>query len=210
MRLRYVQYGETGSGMNWGSKVWGYHPLFMTLAFGAFLCGALVYRLPEASLEPKVRKSVHGTLHCCALVFGTVGLVAVWRSHGLAASTADGANLYSMHGWFGFTVSLLALFQSASAIGIFGSGMVSTGVRAAALPTHRAVGKALLCFWAGAICTGVTEKNGFLGICTYTVSSFDWNPAAHYGDIPNVCACGQWLGVLAVLAALFAVVALEA
>jgi hypothetical protein len=99
---RYVQYTITGGGMNWGSKVWGYHPLLMTLAFGAFICGSLVYRLPEDSLEPRRRKAVHGTCHFAALVFGTVGLIAVWRSHGLAASTADGANLYSMHGWFGF------------------------------------------------------------------------------------------------------------
>ena len=28
---RYVQYTITGGGMNWGSKVWGYHPLLMTL-----------------------------------------------------------------------------------------------------------------------------------------------------------------------------------
>jgi hypothetical protein len=97
-----VQYTITGGGMNWGSKVWGYHPLLMTLAFGAFICGGLVYRLPEDFIEPRRRKAVHGTCHFAALVFGTVGLIAVWRSHGLAASTADGANLYSMHGWFGF------------------------------------------------------------------------------------------------------------
>ena len=205
---RYVQYTITGGGMNWGSKVWGYHPLLMTLAFGAFICGSLVYRLPEDFIEPRRRKAVHGTCHFAALVFGTVGLIAVWRSHGLAASTADGANLYSMHGWFGFSVCMLALAQSCSALGVFGSGVASNAYRAAALQPHRAIGRSLLVFWAGAIVSGVTEKNGFIGICSYTVSSFDWNPAKNYDEIPDVCACGQWLGLFAFFSAVFAIYAL--
>ena len=205
---RYPQYQITGSGMNWGSKVWGYHPLFMCLAFGCFVMGSLVYRFPLDVLEVRKRKAVHGCLHFGAIVFGILGLVAVWRSHGLAASLADGANLYSMHGWFGFATCMLALLQSFSALGVFGSGAFSNAYRAAALAPHRAIGRSLLIFWAGAIATGVVEKNGFLGICTYTVDDYDWNPAAHYHELPNVCACGLWLGMMAFWTAVFATFAL--
>ena len=64
--------------------------------------------------------------------------------------------------------------------------MASNAYRAAALQPHRAIGRSLLVFWAGAIVSGVTEKNGFIGICSYTVSSFDWNPAKNYDEIPDV------------------------
>ena len=111
---------------------------------------------PAALCGRKLVMLRHGL---AALVFGTVGLIAVWRSHGLAASTADGANLYSMHGWFGFSVCMLALAQSASALGVFGSGVASNAYRAAALQPHWAIGRSLLVFWAGAIVSGVTEKS---------------------------------------------------
>ena len=209
LAYRYPSYEATGGGMDWGSRVWGYHPLFMTLAFVCFTVGALVFRFPLPWLAPQRRKAVHGLAHLGALVFGSVGLVAVWRSHGLAAGTANGANLYSMHGWFGFATFCLALFQSATAIVLFSVGVASDALKAAALPPHRALGRSILVFWASAIATGVVEKNGFLGTCSYTVDDYDWNPASHYTELPAVCRTGMWLGMMAMWAAVFATVALS-
>jgi len=208
LAYQYPQFANAGGGMDWGSKVWGYHPLFMTLAFCCFTGGALVFRFPLHWLAPRKRKAVHGLLHAGALVFGLVGLVAVWRSHGLAAGTKNGANLYSMHGWFGFATAVLALAQSASAALLFGTDLASSALKAASVGPHKAFGRSLLVFWASAIATGVVEKNGFMGICSYTVDSYDWNPAEHYDERPAVCRTGTWLGMAAFLAAVFATSAL--
>jgi cytochrome b-561 len=67
--------------------------------------GILAYRVFRNDKKLYI-KILHGVVHVCALIFGAVGLKAVFDSHNLEGMP----NLYSLHGWLGlFTVCAFGL-----------------------------------------------------------------------------------------------------
>ena len=196
-------YTDMGGKYAWShAHVFSYHPVMMVTAHGCFILGGLAYRVPSIVEN----KAVHGLLHVSAVLFASIGIVAVFLSHDLGDD--DSANLYSMHGWLGLSTYVLTLAQSSVAIGVFAFPCASMEIRRALLPYHRSTGQFIIIIWAGVISSGIVEKTGFLGICSYDVTSVDSNPASNYKAMPDVCHTGQWIGIFVLFAALFASFAL--
>lgn len=194
-------------GINWTDKIFGWHPILMTV--GMIFCsvqGILSYR--SLPLGKPINKSLHGIWMTAGIICSSVGLYAIFTAH--SHPKDDGSyypNLASMHSWIGLSAFVLFAQNYILGAGHFLLPFCSAAFRALYLPKHKIFGIFALIIALIAICTGITEFNGYE--CEYPSPSVDVNPASHYTELPLGCRISEGLGIVvivAVLAAIYAVV----
>lgn len=185
-------------GLNWGKKVFNWHPIMMVAGFlFALVNGVLSYRVP--GVTKGTNKVLHYSWYIAATVCVCIGLIAVWNSHDIAPNPAYYANLYSLHSIIG--ISTVVLFGQNFAMGFlaFLAPVLSEQVKKTYKPNHIILGVCTLVLAVLAIETGVMEKNTFMG-CSYSVTSQDVNPAANYHKLPDGCTMSNGIGITALVA----------
>lgn len=174
-------------------NIFAWHPVFMTIGMVViFSQAAMAYR--AYPFGKKTNKFIHVVLQAVAVVCISLGLWTVFKFHNDSLI----ANLYSTHSWLGVATVCLFFQNFGLGFGAFWLPYAPPRVRAAYLPAHVYLG--VLTFFAAilTVCTGITEKNAWLG-CSYTIDSVDSNPASHYFDIPSGCRTSSWLAITTLL-----------
>ncbi|KAK7310141.1 hypothetical protein RJT34_07443 [Clitoria ternatea] len=145
---------------HYGPRVFNVHPLMMFMGF-IFLAGEamMAFRMGIPT-ERNTRKIVHMTLHLIALIFGIVGLSAVFKFHDMA----NIVDVYSLHSWIGIGTFCLFGLQWIFGFFMFMLRGGSDGTRARALEWHKVGGRALLFMAVCAAETGLMEKSSFIGL----------------------------------------------
>ncbi|XP_058728438.1 probable transmembrane ascorbate ferrireductase 3 [Vicia villosa] len=145
-----------------GLRVFNVHPLMMFLGF-IFLVGEGVMAFQTVPNQPPVPKFVHMTLNLMAIVFGIVGLCAVFKFHNMR----NIADVYSLHSWIGISTFCLFGLQWLFGFVTFLFPGAQGLTRDRVLPWHRAGGRVLLFMAICAAETGLMEKAGFLQLKAY-------------------------------------------
>lgn len=132
---------DATTGANNTSKVFNWHPLFMTFAFVICMGEAvLAYRAPVANIPDRQgRKLWHVALHTTALASGTLGIVAAIKSHTLKLPTPI-PNFYSPHSAMGILSCLLFLTQYGFGFSAYLWPRWHLNTRQALGPYHRYLG----------------------------------------------------------------------
>lgn len=210
-------------------RVFNWHPVMMVIAYAIMNVGALAFRasgtsayqislhsssssslrnvstssIPSSiSPDPKKRrdaKSSHASMWTLNIVFGTIGILAVFKSHNDPISGYI-ANMYSLHSWVGITV--LSLYTIQYLVGMFAfSGLCSARRRTSnpiSMEIHKFAGSYIHILATTTILLGIQEKEGFV-LCAYTVESPDVPPEFNVGKIPYSCKISHCLGVVILL-----------
>ncbi|XP_050233926.1 probable transmembrane ascorbate ferrireductase 3 [Mercurialis annua] len=152
-------------GIEYGSynvdRVFNVHPFMMYCGF-IFLAGEamMMYKtIPSNNnlQRHKVQKIVHMILHLLALVFGIVGISAVFKFHDMI----NAEDVYSLHSWIG--ILTISLFCLQWLFGIFSFMVPQPSItRQRMLPWHICGGRILLFMAVCAALTGLMEKSTFL------------------------------------------------
>ncbi len=158
--------------------------------------------LPSAiSPDPKnrrVAKFSHASMWTLNVVFGTVGVLAVFKSHNDPISGYI-ANMYSLHSWAGMTVLSLYAIQYLVGMlafsGLSGRRRISNPIL---MEIHKFAGSYIHILATTTILLGIQEKEGFVS-CAYTVESPDVPPEFNVGKIPYPCKISHGLGVVILL-----------
>lgn len=192
-------------GLSWESgeanEVFNWHPLMMISAFDFMTVAALSFRVAQSSsIDRYWAKLIHATSWSITIVLGTVGIIAVVKSHNDGRSGYI-ANLYSLHSWLGLAVMSLYVLQFIAGTAFFGFQMGSSSLRASMLQLHQFFGPFIYNMTAFTIVTGILEKETFFG-CAYEVQSKDLWPADHFYDIPIECRISHFLGLVVVVMAI--------
>lgn len=188
-------------GLDWNKNVFNWHPVLMI--FSMLVClvqGVVAYR--KVKLSHETNKILHGLWYIAGLIFASVGLKAVWKSHDHPYH-ADGAkqthiaNLYSLHSWIGLAVVLLFCQNL-----IFGglhyfNPYLAIELKKRYMPSHKVLGFATFGLAVAAILSGIVEKNTFLG-CSYPAHTVDGNPASNYHEIPPGCRLSNGIGMVVI------------
>lgn len=143
-------------GFGWTKElVFRYHPMFMILGM-IFIYGnaILVYRVFRNTKKIRA-KWLHGILNLLALIFGSVGLKAVFDSHNLSGKP----NMYSLHSWVGLGCVILFGCQWLLGFISFLFPKLPETMRAAIMPIHRSFGMIILGLAVAAALMGITEFN---------------------------------------------------
>jgi cytochrome b561 len=132
------------------------------------------------------------------VVFGTVGVLAVFKSHNDPISGYI-ANMYSLHSWAGMTVLSLYAIQYLVGMlafsGLSGRRRISNPIL---MEIHKFAGSYIHILATTTILLGIQEKEGFVS-CAYTVESPDVPPEFNVGKIPYPCKISHGLGVVILL-----------
>jgi len=193
--------GDKGLGGLTSSNIFAWHPVLMVL--GMVVCftqAMLAYR--AYPFGKKTNKTIHMILQTLAVLFISLGLWVVFKYHNDNLI----ANLYSLHSWLGIATVVLFFQNFVMGFGGFWLPYATPAQRGAYLPAHVYIG--VLTFFCAIMTveTGITEKNAWLG-CSYTITEIDTNPASHYGMIPSGCRVSNWMGILILMLACTAGVA---
>jgi hypothetical protein len=103
-------------GANWEDKIYGYHPLLMTLGFGLLALSGILIPILNSGLhflqnKPYV-KYLHGLCHTGALICISLGLYAIVATkNGQNAAKVSHSNLMTPHSWMGM-IAILTYFQN--------------------------------------------------------------------------------------------------
>jgi len=199
-------------GMQWDeiTLVFNYHPPFMVLGF--LLCfGWAITSFRTTTLEKPVNKNLHVLLHTCCIVCIGIGLRAVWKSHDDpdASSIGPTANVYSLHSWIGITT--ITLYAQNYLLGFltYLFPEMPIAIKKMYMPLHVVLGQATFACACAAMETGIVEKQGFQGGCSYNPQGKDENPAVNYQDIPYGCHLSNGIGVVILMTMLCMLVALN-
>ncbi|CAF0714122.1 unnamed protein product [Brachionus calyciflorus] len=152
--------GNYRGGYGWDvSKVFNYHPLFMTIGM-IFLYGdaMLVYRAFRQTTKLYV-KILHGIIQVAVFVFAAVALKAAFDSHNKAPKPIP--NMYSLHSWVGLAAVILFGMQWVCGFVSFLFPKLSDGLRRMYLPHHKFWGVAIFGLCVAAALMGITEKAFF-------------------------------------------------
>ena len=145
----------------------------MVLALLCYIHAALVFRM-----DIQGQKLIHACLHGLALVFGLVGVIAVFSFH----HSLSIPNLYSLHSWMGLSLCVVFVLQYILAFVAFFKPGFEASSRARFLPWHKLVGIKLVSLLSLAvILTGIQEKTNFTGVCSPVVTA--------------TCQVANWLGL---------------
>lgn len=143
-----------------GKALFNWHPVLMTAAFGVLLPEALLAFRSSSGLGRPLRKSMHGAMHTVAVVLAVLALVAVLRFHKEIAAP----DLYSAHSYVGVAALVLLGLQYAAGVSFYALQLPSPAVRAALMPTHRALGKITYFSGVAALASGLMQKQSFLRV----------------------------------------------
>mmetsp|Transcript_1459 Transcript_1459/g.2466 ORF Transcript_1459/g.2466 Transcript_1459/m.2466 type:complete len:280 (+) Transcript_1459:80-919(+) len=208
--------GGMGEQSEWSSNpdyLFSWHPVCMVIAF-TFCSTQAVFTYRYAFLHNYLGKLglkvVHLMWHTVAMAFMSFGLYATIEWHHLKNQPA----LYSLHSWLG--IASVTLYSAQYIAGFWhfffpGSRMET---RRSYHPMHVVMG--IFTYFAAnfTITTGIVEKNYKLK-CWYDLNWYtkDYNPAAHYKDIPLGCRYSNGVGVcvfLTIICASYAVMDMRA
>ena len=183
-------------GLSWEKEetkpVLNWHPLMMITAFLFMTISSLSFR---HRLNRRLAKLLHVSAWTIAAICGTVGLVAVFRSHNNAKPPK--ANLYSLHSWIGVLMCTLFFIQFVSGFITFAvSGLVPEAFKNNVLIVHNFIGPVVYIGVLVTILTGIQEKER----CKYDVSSPDTMPFQNYNKIPEVCRMSHQISLLLLFA----------
>ncbi|KAL7437765.1 hypothetical protein ACHAXH_008807 [Discostella pseudostelligera] len=146
----------------------------------------------------RVAKFSHASMWTLNVVFGTVGVLAVFKSHNDPISGYI-ANMYSLHSWAGMTVLSLYAIQYLVGMlafsGLSGRRRISNPIL---MEIHKFAGSYIHILATTTILLGIQEKEGFVS-CAYTVESPDVPPEFNVGKIPYPCKISHGLGVVILL-----------
>lgn len=159
-----VWMGHFEGGFAWDAEyVFNYHPLFMVIGM-IFLYGdgILAYRVFRNDKKLYI-KILHAGIHVAALIFGAVGLKAVFDSHYMTNT----ANLYSLHSWVGLTVVVAFGLQWLLGFFAFLTPAAGIAIKRFYMPYHRFWGAVLLALAGATALVGITEKMVFHHKLTY-------------------------------------------
>jgi len=137
----------------------------------------------------------HAFLHLGAIGSLIAGLVAIFMAH-----SPTQANLTSLHSWYGIAAACLYMTN------VF-LGLIKVCIRKETeahnrfISLHRFVGFTAIIATSVAISTGIVNYIG-PELCRYNVDEYQWNPAAGYDDLPEVCKLVNGLGILIITGAL--------
>ncbi|CAM9236903.1 unnamed protein product [Ascophyllum nodosum] len=184
-----------------GSGLFNWHPILMVAGFVVAYTheGILAYRTLPLSKE--INKMIHNALMFLAVVLISLALWAVFQYH----NNELYANLYTVHSWAG--IMIVTLFYANYLGGFFNffAGLTPQWMTEKYMPRHVFIG-IFTYFGAAFTCVlGIQDKNSALG-CGYdiTLTSPDYNPAAHYWNLYAGCRLSNGLGVVIILTCLLA------
>ncbi|KAK7500796.1 hypothetical protein BaRGS_00008040 [Batillaria attramentaria] len=149
-----VWMGHFQGGFAWdATSVFNYHPLFMVIGM-VFLYGdgILAYRVFRNDKKLYI-KILHAGIHVVALIFGAVGLKAVFDSH----NWGNTPNLYTLHSWLGLTVVIAFGLQWLLGLLAFVTPVAGIAIKRFYMPYHRFWGATLLVLAAATALMGITE-----------------------------------------------------
>ena len=147
------------------SHVFNLHPTFMVYGFVGlnFMAVSTFHYLSDSSYSQMAKKKIHMGLQTVALVFGLLGLIAVFHFHNSASPPIQ--NMYSMHSWLGLSTYLLFALQYVIGLTAFFYPRAREAVRRRLMPKHRFSGIVLVVAIVATIISGIQEKLSFLGTC---------------------------------------------
>lgn len=176
-------------GLNMGSKLFNWHPVFMTWATSCLVEGALAYRamrfyshrgicdcLPlnlhqfhhhRGALYIYIyvgKKIVHGFWNLMAVVLFSAGLASAFRYK----EKNHIASLYSTHSWLGIFTVVLIFLQFVVGFGTYALPGITLLTKQRVYPLHSALGLASTVTAASAVLSGIDHENTILG-CAYSV-----------------------------------------
>ena len=205
-----------GGGVSWSEgdakRVFNWHPVLMIVAYSIMNVAALIFRVSGTSSyqtsnrgisDRGIIKAIHGYVWVACFLIGSVGMLAVIKSHNDAVSGYI-ANLYSLHSWVG--VLVMTLYTLQLLVGIFAFGGLSGSSRLAVpslMEIHKYTGTVLHMLITATILLGIQEKEGFIQ-CWYEVTDGpDLIPILNYGKIPSACKISHGLGIVVLLMGVF-------
>lgn len=178
-------------GLDWSDRVFNWHPILMVSGMLVGLTnGVLSFRRP---LKRKQNKFLHVMWFIAAIVCMSVGLKAVWKSHDVKPYKP---NLYTLHSFIGLGAVVFLSQNFLLGLLNFVSPFLSDAIKKLYKPNHVFFGTCTLILAVMAICTGIQEKNWFLG-CGYAVTEKDTNPAENYHKLQDGCKLSNGIGVCA-------------
>lgn len=164
-----VWMGHFQGGFAWQSNPelqFNLHPLFMIIGMIFFYAdGILAYRVFRNDKKLYI-KILHGTVHVAAIIFGAVGLKAVFDSHNLKEPPIG--NLYSLHSWLGLFVVCAFGLQWLLGFLAYLTPVIGMAIKQFYLPYHRFWGTSLLALAGVTALMGITENTIFKKIQKYT------------------------------------------
>jgi uncharacterized integral membrane protein len=177
-------------GLNFGSKLFNWHPVFMTWATSALIEGALAYRAMRF-YSHREKKLVHGIWNFIAVLLFCAGLISVFRYK----EKNHLASLYSTHSWLGIFTVVLIFAQFVVGFGVYALPRVTMVTKQRIYPLHSAFGLASTVTAIAAVLSGIDHENTMLG-CAYSVVNKDLDPAIHYTDLPRGCRMSNGIAVM--------------
>merc|ERR1719296_247177 len=190
-------------GLSWSDgeakEVFNWHPLMMICTFDFMTVASLSFRIPCKSGSRYWVKATHVISWIVAIIFASVGLTAVFKSHndGLSGYIA---NLYSLHSWLGILVISLYVCQFIVGTSFFALQFGTSSARESMMQLHVFFGPCIYNLTAFTIVSGILEKETFFN-CSYDVTSPDLYPYLHFYDIPLECRISHFLGLIVILMA---------
>ncbi len=197
-------------GVSWAEgdakHVFNWHPVMMVTAYAIMNASALAFRVSgtssyqaplQTSLDHtrrRITKFSHAFMWTISIIFGIVGILAVFKSHNDPISGYI-ANLYSLHSWIGMT--LLSLYTIQFLVGMLCFGGFYSGSRSKPIlmEIHKFTGTYIHTVATMTILLGIQEKEGFVS-CSYAVDLADGPPSFNLGTIPHPCKISHALGMV--------------
>eukprot|EP00389_Voromonas_pontica_P009222 GDKH01014031.1.p1 GENE.GDKH01014031.1~~GDKH01014031.1.p1 ORF type:complete len:226 (-),score=46.59 GDKH01014031.1:266-943(-) len=150
-----------------------WHPILMYVGYGVCMGhGIVAFRAFE--FERSHRKLVHAVLNSIGFVFALAGFIVVIRFHDMIKAP----HFYSAHAWAGVAVFSLSCLQVLWGIGAYGLGLASQNLKAAAMPYHRSLGKAIYLGAVACFVSGLMQKQSFIRAASQT-----WDGVNVFGNV---------------------------
>lgn len=150
-------------GLNLGSKLFNWHPVFMTWATSCLVEGSIAYRAMRFTSH-RGKKTVHAFWNFMAVVLFSAGLASVFRYK----ENNHIASLYSTHSWLGIFTVVLIFMQFLVGFGTYALPGITMLTKQRVYPLHSALGLASTVTAAAAVLSGIDHENTLLG-CAYSV-----------------------------------------
>jgi len=141
--------------------IFNWHPILVGLAlFLFFLNGAQTFRVLEYATNAcshDTAKAIHSLLNTLALIAMSVAVYLVWKFHDV--NKID--HFYSVHSWTGlFFISIFSL-NWIFGFAVFGLPCAPPEFRKAAIPFHKALGRACFFLSIAVVASGLNQKQSF-------------------------------------------------
>ena len=161
------------------------------MVVGFYACQLLAINCLAFTSRP-ISITMHIVFQSIALTALGFGLYAIFKTN-----ETNRANLSSLHSWYG--ISAACIFAANLLMGLTKEFMKSSSIEETAghlilVHFHRFTGATSIIVTTIAVSTGIVT---FLGddICSYAVTSYQWNPANSYDSLLPACTLANGLGI---------------